>query len=894
MNAEDLHSVPRIPNLRRKTPAKDILLSAPHWHNACTCIGNGTEHETSRTLHSDSHPVSLASRAASRRAALGLWRTRRPATAPPSGITITVAPATASVLLGESLTFTATVKNTANTSVTWSVNGIPGGNATVGTVDTSGAYTAPMNLPSPASVSVRAISVADTSQTSAALVLVASDISVSVSPQAMLAELGASRTFAATVSSGGNPNRGINWIVSGKGCAGEVCGTVDASGNHTAPQILMTPPIVSLAAISAADPSKSGTATVTITSSFLLALAGPSSVIVSGTASFSATLTPAANSNPSRVISWSVAGPGCIGAACGTISSSGVFRAPSLPPTPAAVQIIATPQADPSKAVAVSVSILPMMSVSISPTAATVALGASQSFRASVSGAQDDTVTWDVNGVVDGDSSAGSILNSQTAPDDTIYTAPLTLPANAPVVVRARSNANPNVSASAIITFTAAINVALAPSGATLAVRERQTFTAQVNNTPNQNVTWQVNGIPGGTPASGQICEVASSPCLPLSASDGGSVDYVAPAGLPSPDPVIVTATSQADGTRSASASVTILPHTVVSVQPGNATLAETGQLQFTVSVTGSNNQQVFWSISGAGCGNPAACGSIDSNGLYTAPPAAPSPDLISVVATSSEDSNQSGTATVTITGGPAIFSLSPTSAFAGSAGGFTLLVVGNNFVASDPGPGSTLLVGGTAHATSCASSTQCITSLAAPDLQLPANLSVQLQNPDGSLSDAEVFVVLAPGTGAETIPLTPGAPASAGNDIIVVDLSTNGGSGAAGNVSLNLGAIGPYSAATSSCILGGSPVIVQRPARGTGTADLCVFSVSALDPFFTYTITGPLTPDVTVSNREPLGLGILHLTLQVPATAAPGPRTLFIANPAGDNAAGTGVIEVQ
>ena len=128
----------------------------------------------------------------------------------------------------------------------------------------------------------------------------------------------------------------------------------------------------------------------------------------------------------------------------------------------------------------------------------------------------------------------------------------------------------------------------------------------------------------------------------------------------------------------------------------------------------------------------------------------------------------------------------------------------------------------------------------------------------------------------------------------MVVELSTNGGSGALENVSLNVAAIGPYSPVTSSCVLGGSPVIIQRPAAGTGTADVCVFSVSALDPRFTFSVSGISPPDITVSNKEPLGLGMLHLTLQVPSTAAPGPRTLFIQNPAGDKAAGTGAIEVQ
>jgi hypothetical protein len=42
------------------------------------------------------------------------------------------------------------------------------------------------------------------------------------------------------------------------------------------------------------------------------------------------------------------------------------------------------------------------------------------------------------------------------------------------------------------------------------------------------------------------------------------------------------------------------------------------------------------------------------------------------------------------------------------------------------------------------------------------------------------------------------------------------------------------------------------------------------------------------------LGLGIVHLTLQVQATAVPGPRTLFVENPNDDLAAGSGAIEVR
>ena len=45
--------------------------------------------------------------------------------------------------------FTATVQNTTNTAVIWKVNGIAGGNSTVGTISTSGVYKAPNSVPRP-------------------------------------------------------------------------------------------------------------------------------------------------------------------------------------------------------------------------------------------------------------------------------------------------------------------------------------------------------------------------------------------------------------------------------------------------------------------------------------------------------------------------------------------------------------------------------------------------------------------------------------------------------------------------------------------------------------------------------------------------------------------------
>ena len=444
---------------------------------------------------------------------------------PPSNITVSLSPASASVLLGTVQTFTAVVSNATNGSLNWQVNGISGGNPAIGTISASGVYTSPVELPSAAQIIVQATSLEDSSKSASAVVTVTSDITVSVSPQAVPVELGAARSFAAVVNSAGNPDRAVNWIVSGNGCAATSCGSVDAAGIYTAPQILTAPPDVLVKAVSVADPSKSGAAAITVTSSFTLTHTGFTSVNTGTTANYTATLLAEANSNPSRAISWSVSGSGCTGAACGTISANGLYTAPSLAPSPATVQITATPLADLSKATSLSVTLAPVVSVSVSPASATVQLGGMQAFHAVVTGSQDASVTWDVSGTVGGSATLGTIANSQTDPNNATYTAPQNLPAITPVTIRARSNANPAIAASATVTFTTAINVALTPASSTRAVGHRQAFAVLVNNTANQTVSWQVSGIAGGNNFLGQICVAGSNPCQQISASNGGSVE---------------------------------------------------------------------------------------------------------------------------------------------------------------------------------------------------------------------------------------------------------------------------------------------------------------------------------------------------------------------------------
>src|SRR5712691_7112142 len=143
---------------------------------------------------------------------------------PPPTITVTVSPPSGAVLLGATQSFTATVSNTTNTGVTWAVNGIAGGNSSVGTIismgNGAGLYTAPRDLPVLPNVTVTATSAADSSRSGGAQIGITSDIAVNfLSPSASV-ELGGLWDFLASISSAGNPDRTILYTHSrGRGAA---------------------------------------------------------------------------------------------------------------------------------------------------------------------------------------------------------------------------------------------------------------------------------------------------------------------------------------------------------------------------------------------------------------------------------------------------------------------------------------------------------------------------------------------------------------------------------------------------------------------------------------------------------------------------------------------------
>jgi hypothetical protein len=179
--------------------------------------------------------------------------------------------------------------------------------------------------------------------------------------------------------------------------------------------------------------------------------------------------------------------------------------------------------------------------VTVTPGSATVQVNQQQQFTAAVTGNTNQLVTWDVNGAVGGNGTAGFIDSISG-----LYTAPAVMPSPATVTVHATSKAVPSAVGRAALTIAnppPPVSITISPASATLHVGSSRQFKAKVQNTSNTGVIWKVNGVTGGNAKVGTISPTG---------------EYIAPGAVPSPDHVAVTAVSAADPTKSASASVTI------------------------------------------------------------------------------------------------------------------------------------------------------------------------------------------------------------------------------------------------------------------------------------------------------------------------------------------------
>lgn len=190
-------------------------------------------------------------------------------TSPP--ITVMVTPSSATLSPGAPQQFSATVTGTTNTAVIWQVSGVAGGNATVGTISTSGLYTAPSSIPNPAMVTVTAVSSANSADTGSASVTIAQQVAVTVTPNPINVAIFTTQQFTATVN--GVASNAVTWQVNGVTGGTQTTGFISSSGLFVAPSGVPTTSSggggvntapVTVTAVSTANTSSAGSATVTI------------------------------------------------------------------------------------------------------------------------------------------------------------------------------------------------------------------------------------------------------------------------------------------------------------------------------------------------------------------------------------------------------------------------------------------------------------------------------------------------------------------------------------------------------------------------------------------------------------------------------------------------------
>ena len=214
-------------------------------------------------------------------------------------------------------------------------------------------------------------------------------------------------------------------------------------------------------------------------------------------------------------------------------------------------------------------------------------------FTASVTGTSTSTVNWliclpppslTVKHPIP--LNCGQLTGFGTISSTGLYVAPPAPPSPNIFVVAAQSTVNQDIYGISFVEVGSGVRVSIAPTDVTIAPGENILFTPTVSGTTNTAVTWSVTAdgmtVVGGNSTIGFICP---NPAAPQPCPAG---TYIAP--LTSPGAVTITATSAADSSQSATASVTIGTSTgqttLSSILP---TMAQEGSVQQDIYLNGTN-----------------------------------------------------------------------------------------------------------------------------------------------------------------------------------------------------------------------------------------------------------------------------------------------------------------
>ena len=346
-------------------------------------------------------------------------------------------------------------------------------------------------------------------------------------------------------------------------------------------------------------------------------------------------------------------------------------------------------------------TLTPTVAVSISPRSASLLAGETATFSATVTGSSNKTVTWAVNGTAGGSSTFGTVSSAG------LYTAPASPPSPNVVTVSATSATDSKASASAAVTIS--------------------------NPVPTLGSIFPTNLIAGGAGATitlsgggfaAQSVALANGTALATRVISGTQLTAVIPSAmLATAGTLSITVVTAGPGGGTSTAE-TLMISIAVSISPATQIVNVNQPQQFTAKVTGAADQSVTWAVNGIAGGN-GAIGTVTTAGLYTAPGIPPSPNSVSITATSSADPTQSAAATVTIVNpAPALYSISPDAATADDPD-TTLTVGGAGFTAQ-----SAVYFNSTALATVDGSASQLTATIPSSLLASTGTFSITVVNP--------------------------------------------------------------------------------------------------------------------------------------------------------------------
>lgn len=295
-------------------------------------------------------------------------------------------------------------------------------------------------------------------------------VTVALPPTAIAG--GATYQFVATVT--GTTNTGVSWSVDANGNTN--VGTINSGGLYTAPN---SPGRFTVRATSVADPTKSGSTTILVTSAPIVVSIVPSSVILGANGSVQLTATVTGSTN--AAVTWDLPD----GATTGTIVSTGPANATYTAPASLGVsKVRASSVADPTKSVTAGISIIAGTGFRISG-ATRVAPNTSTQFNASYNDVA-STVTWSFDGAA----------NGCTISPVGVFTAGGTL---STVTLRATDAQGRTTTATVNVASQVTLDI-LVPANPTLTTADMLTFYWSVSPTGvNPDVNWSVNPLNGAT-----------------------------------------------------------------------------------------------------------------------------------------------------------------------------------------------------------------------------------------------------------------------------------------------------------------------------------------------------------------------------------------------------------